>query len=74
MDSLLKRAAPYFEVACFLAAWVVGITMAVGDRSKANPPLPAREVVATEPVTMPADPIRHRSFRPLVSEELGEGG
>jgi hypothetical protein len=72
MDSLLKRAAPYLEVACFLAAWVVGIAMAVGDRGEPVPAMEAREVVASD--AAPADPLPHRSFRPAASEELGEGG
>jgi hypothetical protein len=74
MDSLLKRAAPYLEAACFVAAWIVGIAMAVGGRGEPTPPLDAHEVVASEQATLPADPLRHRSFRPVASEELGEGG
>ena len=74
MDSLLKRAAPYFEVVCFLAAWVVGIAMAVGERGEAMGPPPTRDVVASDPAPALADPLPHRSFRPVASEELGEGG
>ena len=75
MEALLKRAAPYFEVSCFLAAWAVGIAVAVGGRGEPATPPPPREVVAGDSVaTVPADPLRHRSFRPAVSEELGEGG
>lgn len=74
MEALLKRAAPYFELTCFLAAWAAGIAMAIGERREPPARPTEREVVDGDPNTSPADPLRHRSFRPVYFEEIEEGG
>jgi len=74
MESILKRAAPYFELLCFLAAWAAGISMAMGGRGEAARQPQPREVVAGDPERSTEEPLRHRTFRPVRIEEIEEGG
>jgi hypothetical protein len=72
--SLLKRAAPYFEALCFLAAWAVGIMTVVGDRGIPAPRPRERDIVSGESAITPVELPLHRSFRPIAVEESAEGG
>ena len=71
--SLLKRAAPYIEVACFCGAWAVGLALATSDPRQPVAPR-ERDVVANDSAPLPVDVQRHRTFRPFSIEEIDEGG
>lgn len=72
--SSLKRAVAYLEVVCFIAAWVVGVTLAVQDRESPPPAPHQRDVVVNHPHPSPADIAGPRLFRPIPQQEIQEGG
>ena len=71
--SLLKRAAPYIEVACFCAAWAVGLALATTDPRQPIAPR-ERDMVANDSAPTAVEVQRHRTFRPIAIEEIEEGG
>ena len=70
----VRRVVPCFELLCFLAAWTVGILLALSAREERVPEQPERNVVATDATPLPGDLPRYRSYRPNLLEGIQEGG